>query len=495
MGRTVAYKLLIAWDGASYTDETARLVNASGENRLTPPDQAGTSSKGIVDRCSLELSNHDGRFSALNTSGPLYAYIQNGKAYHMPVNLQVSLNGGAFANVFTGVIKLPQETTVTPSQTATVRIECRSKDELILQKRISTTVGNLQARTAYTEGQHIQAWLDDAGVTGYYVDGGVYQIPYGWLDDESVLEEIWSLAGACGGRFYADPDGNYRYEDATHWLKSPHNVSQETFGRGDFQNLAANFSDSDLYNVVTVEASSRTVGVTDTLWEPDEVVMVPPSTTKTMTARLRQAAWQIDAPSYKASTAGGLDITSSVTVTANNYVQRVELTITNAHATYAAYLRPFNLVGKGLTGGPTQEESRNSAAHGSNSAFWTAARGTRTKTIRGNAYVQSRAQAGSLALFLLQRSESPRLTWRLSGCAGKPGRRCGDRVTINDTATMSASRDAFITAISWRLSDSGFVQDIETIDATSLYPYATEYFTVGANKLGASGPLTARLFY
>ncbi len=61
---------------------------------------------------------------------------------------------------------------------------------------------------------------------------------------------------------------------------------------------------------------------------------------------------------------------------------------------------------------------------------------------------------------------------------------------------MSASRTAFITAINWRLNGNGFVQDIEAIDAASLYPYqSTGYFVIGTNKLGASGTGTAPIFY
>jgi hypothetical protein len=106
------------------------------------------------------------------------------------------------------------------------------------------------------------------------------------------------------------------------------------------------------------------------------------------------------------------------------------------------------------------------------------------------------AQTGTLAHYLLQRSEAPRLTYKLKGCPGKSSRRCGDLVTINDTAIMSAARTAFITAINWRLTENGFRQDLECLDATSLYPYqSTGYFVLGTNKLGASGSLTAPIFY
>jgi hypothetical protein len=497
MPRAIAYRLYIAWDGSNYVNESARLIQATGENKLTAPDQIGQG-RGIVDRCTLELSNHDGRYSPLNSGGALYASIQAGGAYHRPMYLEVAIDGSTYSRVFTGVIKLPQETTPTPNAAAVTRIECRSVDEKLLGRRMSTSAGDLRANNVngVTEGMIIYQWLGAAGASGT-LDAGLFVIPWSWLDDESVLEEIWQLAGACGGRFYADPDGTLRYEDMTHWLKAPHTTSQETLTRADFSGLEPVYSDADLYNSVTVEASSRGPGASDLLWEPDEQVIIPPNSNKPITARLRQAAYSIDAPVWAAATAGALDITASVTVTVTAYnVQRVEMTVANAHATEAAYLHPFSISGRALTGGPTQEETRTSAANGSNSAWWTSRGTTRSKAIRGNAYIQTRAHAGTLAQYLLHRSEAPRLAYKLRGCPGKPARRCGDRITINDTAIMSAARDAFIVGINWRLTANGFVQDIECIDAQNLAPYASEgYFVIGTNVLGAAGAGTARLWY
>ncbi len=495
MGRTIAYQLYIAWDGTNYSNESSRLIQATGENRLTAPDAIGAG-RGIVDRCTLELANHDGRYSPLNTGGALYTYLQGGGAYHRPMYLRVAIDGSTFSRVFTGVIKLPKESTVTPNSIATATIECRSTDELLLGRRMSTSTANLQTAYAggYTEGDVINQWMVLAGLTGV-VDDGLFPIPWAWLDDESVLEEMWQLASACGGRFYCDPDGTYRYEDATHWLKSPHGTSQETITRAGMAGFEPAYSDSDLYSEITVEASARDLGASAVLWEPDEPAIIPPFVTKAMTARLSQPAYSVDAPTMNAHTAGGYDITSSVTVTVTAAnVQRVELSIANAHGE-AAYLHPFHITGRALVGGPTQEEKRTSASHGANGAWW-AARGQRSKTLRGNAYIQARAHAAAMALFLLHRSEYPRLSYKLRGVPGKPTRRCGDRITVNDTATMSAARDAFITGISWRLTQNGFSHDLDCIDATSLYPYQTEgYFILGTSKLGAAGTGTAHIFY
>jgi hypothetical protein len=494
MPRAIAFRLYVAWDGSNYINESARLVQATGENRLTSPDQVG-SGRGIVDRCNLELANQDGRFSPLNTGSPLYGSLQNGGAYHRPMYLEVSIDGGGtYARVFSGVVKLPQERTANQNGTAAVQIECRSHDELLLGRRMSTTSANLRAINAagYTEADIIADWLTQAGKSGV-IDDGLFVIPWAWMDDESVLEELWQLAFACGGRFYCDPDGVFRYEDATHWLKAPHTTSQETLSRSTFFSLEPVYADNELYSNISVEASARQRGANALLWEPDEPVVVPPNSSKSITARLRQPAYSIDAPNFAAATAGGNSITGNVSVavvTAN--AQRIELNVTNTHATEAAYLHPFSITGVNLLGGPTLEETRDSATHGSNGAWW-AARGTRSKTVRGNPYIQTGAHAATLATFLLQRSERPRLTYKLGRCAGKPSRRCGDRVTLSDPTIMSSDRAAFITGISWRLTSNGFSQDIEAIDAAGLYPYETEgYFVLGTHTLGAA---TKPIFY
>jgi hypothetical protein len=63
---------------------------------------------------------------------------------------------------------------------------------------------------------------------------------------------------------------------------------------------------------------------------------------------------------------------------------------------------------------------------------------------------------------------------------------------------MSASRDALIIEIRWRLDKTGFAQDLELIDAANLYPYQSTtpgYFVLGTNKLGTTDALKARLFF
>ena len=81
-----------------------------GRCGCTVPRSGITSPRGTVDQCTLTLNNMDGRYSPLNTSSPIYDDIKLGGAYHAPMYLRVSIDGGSnYDRVFTGVIKIPRE--------------------------------------------------------------------------------------------------------------------------------------------------------------------------------------------------------------------------------------------------------------------------------------------------------------------------------------------------------------------------------------------------
>ncbi len=487
---TTVARLLIAWDGANYVDESAYLAAASGNVRLAAPNEGIGSGRGQVDRCQIDLFNENARFSPFNASSPIYSLIQDGKGYHAPFRFDISRDGTNYYRVFTGVLKIPGATSTTPTTAGLARFDGRSCDELLLQKRLSTALGNFQTYHdgGYNEAQLIDAWLTQAGVSSKTIMPGMVQIPWAWLDDESCLEECWALAAACGGVVYCDVDGVMRYDNAVAWAtNSASKTSQETIDRAALQNLEILYDDGELYDTVTAEYSSRYVDAPGVLWEPDEIVRLAPGATKKLTARFKQAAYVVDVPNFRARTAGGTDITSSVSITMTAYAQRAELTIVNSHATAEAYLVQFSLTGRGLVGGPTGEETRTSAEHGYNAAFF-AARGSRTLSIRSNNYCQGQAQAGMLALLKLHRVERPRITYKIkTGANGaNPQRRVGWRVTISDSKLLSSNRDAIITGIDFRLSPTGgFTQDLEAVDASQLFVDAS-YFVIGTNTLGAA---------
>jgi hypothetical protein len=494
-GRTVTPRLKIAWDGTTYVDETAYLITARGEMKLTAPGSAIMSPRGIVDSMTLTLLNAKDaitgrRFSPLNTSSPLFAYLSGGEAYHKPVTFEVSIDGGAYVYVFTGVIKIPREGVPTPKGEATITVECRSVDEQLLNLKISTSQVKFfdNYEDGVTEGEIITQWLTHADVgwdaADTEIDNGLFIIPWSWLDDESVLEECWTLAAAAGGRLYANPEGKIVYENATHWLQ--HVVASETLTRDNYRDLRIRYDDSDLFSDVTVEASPRAPDDQMVLWEPENEEMVTAGGTLTVTARLKYPAYTISGIAYEAVTLGGANISNDVSCVHTNYAQRVEMVFTNANATYGARLYKLQVQGRPVVGAPMLEEKRLSEA-----TFWDT-RIRRNRSLRSNVYIQTRAHAAAVSEFLRDVHETPRLFYNLTQVLGLPARRLGNRITINDSEVMSAARDAFVIGIQWTFSKSGFTQDIELVDAAAIYQYTLdEYFIVSTDELGSA----KRLFY
>ena len=495
--RIVKAKIEIDWTGtATYVDESANLLAARGEMRLTAPGSALMAPKGSVSRMSVTLFNRKDavtgrRYSPLNTASPLYSALADGGAYHRPMRFSVSVDGGStYVRVFTGVIKIPSEGVPTPTNEATIDIECRTVDETLLQLKLSTTQAAFAANVLAqpTEAELIKQVLEhaDIGLTSsdYEIDRGAFPFQWFWLDDESALDELWSLAAAAGGRLYANADGLLVYENMQHWLF--HDEASETLDRASYERLTLRYDDRDIYSDVTVEAAPRRLAEDAVLWEPDEAIQVPAGGTRAVTAKLRQPAFAVDAVEYTAVTSGGLDLTAQVTMAVTVYAQRVEMTFTNANATFAATLTGLTITGTPVAGGPDIEETAASAA-----TFWTDRR-PRARSVRGNVYIQTRAQARALAEFLRDTQETPRLSYSLQGLFGEPARRVGDRITIDDDQVMSAERDAYITAVTWTFDRGGYRQSVEAIDATSVFKYdLDEYFILGTDELGGG----KRIFY
>jgi len=502
--REVKAEIEVDWDiDGVYTDETPRLVQARGSIRLAPPGQNITSGSGIVATATVELENNDNRYSPLVSTGDLYAYIAGGGMYRAPIRVSISLDDGAtYHTVFTGVMKIPSNETLAPRQPKTISIDARGNEERLLNRRVSTSHADFVAAVdaGQTESQHIADILSGMGLSGgeYSLDDGLYTIPYFWLDQSSPVEACWQLAAAAGGRFYARHDGIFVYENATHWLSSPHTTSQQTYDRGSYANLRIWYDDTNLASQVEGRwrLLEQTISDADSpLWTAREAFSVPPGATKALLAELSSPLYTITGVSYSAATPGGTDISGSVTLTRTDYAQRINLEFANGHSTAAAIISNLIVYGTSISESDTATVTRTTEQ-----AFWDATTRGADSFVRriSNPWVQSEAQAAALAEFVLGRQELPPLMYLLSGVPGNPERRIGDRITIDDNELMDSARSAYIVGIDWSYGRNGFRQNITAIDAAGLYPYigaSPGYFIIGTNKLGAADALRGRLFY
>lgn len=492
MTRNIGCRVYFDWDfNGAFTEESANLVSANGDMRVSPPGESISGSQGMVDQCVLEMRNVAGRYSPLNPSGALYAYLQNGGAYHVPVRVEITIDGSNYFRVFTGVAKLPRETGRSVDSIPVVRFDCRGREEIYLQKKATTPQQDMVTHTlaGWNEAQSIEYLLNYGGAAPTVIDSGLVVVPWVYLDEESVIEEVWAVAAAALGRFYCNANGEFVYENNFRWLTAPYTTSQQTFTLNDWTRFEAYYDDSELFNVITVEYSGREPQGVGLLWEPDEPVQVPAGGRVNMIANYSQTAYSINGITYKGHSNGGIDITSNLVVNTIYASQRAAVEIINNNATLAATVFPLQITGRILQGSPSADETRTSAAHGSNGAFFVN-RGDRTRSVRGNFYVQSRAQAGMIAQFLLDRHEYPRLRYDLSGVPGDPRRRPGDRITVNDTSVMGSGRAAYLVGVTWRLGGMSYTMDIEAIDADNLFKgYGTgdPYFILGTHTVNNAG--------
>lgn len=487
-------RLYIAWDGTNYIDESAYLIDAQGDVRYAAPYSSLVGGAGITDQMIFTLDNSSGRFSPLNSSSAIYGNISNGGMYMRPVRFDVSIDNGAnYYRVFTGVLKLPGAQSPTWQESSTVRFDARSRDELLLNLRQSTDRGIFSGYvdSPPTEDAIFSEWITKLG-NGFTssdldLDAGFVRIPFAWMDDESVLEECWLLAAATGGRFFANHEGIFRYENMAAWqTKTRSTTSQQTYTLSNFQRLEYRYDDTDLYNKITVEASPRVVGGVDVVWESESAVTLQPGESKTIIAKYDAPSYSVTSLDVAARDVGGNDITSFVSVVATYYAQRAKLVVANS-SNLLAHLTKLRILGRPVIGAPDQEATRDSKTNGANDAYFVG-RVKRERRIGGNPYVQTLPQAEMLAQRILDLSEYPRLQFTLFGCDGNPDRRLGDRITIDHTAVsgfMSSAIACYVTGIRWNYNEQGFTQDLEAVQASNLFANDGNYFVLGTHTWGS----------
>jgi len=494
IGRVVLIKLYVDWASTgSYTAESGNVISANGTIRLAAPLTAIMASRSIVDQASITLVNRDQRYSSLLTSGGLYTVVGNGKAYHRPMYIEVSVNGGGlYTRIFTGVIKNYVENSVTSRNSGTITLDCRSREEEILNTKISTGLAQFQAiyETPNNEGEIIGGWLDEAGLSGadYELDDGLYSIPWAALLDESAIESAWDMAAGAGGRFYMrQSDGKFVYQNNQHWVFQS---SVKSIARSDYGGLSIKYPDQDLAKVVTAQIYTGTLQPSDTIFTLEAPLTVAPGATLVHEAELDSPAYVVGDVAYTATTSGGANITADVTVTMTAYAQKLSFSIANANA-QAALIRLLTVDGQFVT-----TDSKEKATATSTDTFWTDV--AEKKRAISNRFVQSRGQAGGVASLTLAAGETPLINFGVDNLIGDPTLRVGDLVNISDSKVMTTSVFSFVTAINWRFGTAGFMQTLECVEAAQLIPYyntSPGYFRLGSSKLGSTDPARGRMYF
>lgn len=473
--------------GAGWTNESSYLIRHTGGLRINPPGERLVPA-GDVGRASVDLDNSTGRFSWKRTDGALYAYIGGATGLAgKPVRLYsgyITANGPEYVRVFTGMVEDWIE-----KADGTVTLNCRDWGYKYLQDKRSSLV---YADMLPDEWITILAGFGGIPISLTSLDVGIYQIPWVWLDDEPLTEEIWEAAGADGGLAWFNQNGVLVYKNPLAWSGQS---SVWTFGDGTYEEPEPEIDIAPVATKIQVEWSGREASAEAEVYRMDRAKVILPHTSESWTARFGNAALTVRLPDYRdpyndyyAVSGGGLDISDQLIVDLFNTAgQQTTVNITNNSTTQAARLISFRLRGQPLVGGPTEQAE----ALASPAPFTF----ERLRSERGNSYCQTAAQGAALAQLLALRGRRVRPIYTLKNVPGVPQLELGDTVTFADRWSLGAggSVQAVVVEIAWE-AYGGFYQNLRLMDVTDLAEY-TNYFVIGTSKLGGLLSGYARAYY
>ncbi len=485
LSRKVEVKVEFQWDGASWTDETAYLVTASGTYEYFPPNESYQSAKSMIQSASVTLDNKSFRFSAWHPSSILYPYRTQGGAYHRRCRLQVRIDGGAWETIFLGYVKLPDDAYARGQVTfrvwdvgeilrdrhSTPVLENMLEHDLVIYylKDVAGLLDGIDfISPAYAAAHSVTATIDYSTA----------RIRYSWLDDEPVWDELADVAQASGSRVYVDRQGRVHFEKGWQWTNLA-GLSAETLSEDDWQEFEPAIADRAFYDEVVVTYASRLPGDSQAMiWELREPKLILPGTIETITARFQHPARNIAYPQsgvhYHLQFLDGRDATGSGEVLPEFqfYGQQAIISIWNTFSNALVFTKA-QIVGQPLLGGPTEQVKRTTGA-----GF------RRTLEVRSNPYVQSKQQAEAIASFLAWWYEQAKFTYRISGVRGKPTRQLGSRIIIRADGVQL---NGLVIRLGWSLTARErawvYVQDMTMVE--SVFP--SDYYIVGLAQLGEGG--------
>lgn len=476
--RKIYARLLVAWDGSTWTNESDYLLSAQGNSPAFQPVWVTTGAVSVSPgQVTLTMMAADGRYSPFNAGGPLHADISPTHGYGKRIQLSVGLWGGSgysYETIFTGRIDA-----MMTANAATGQVTIRAMDDSawLQQARLST-----QLAQDLDAGAYISQIAALAGITATDIDPGLCLIRDLWLDDEAAFNEMCLLGQAEAGYVMITRAGTLVFENAETWAAKS---SRHTFTVSNFKTLAFNSSWQSIYNRVTVSYADRALVASDDIFSLRGAQTILPGADWTIVAQHK--------PVYGSMTYGmtvtdfaGEDMAADVSVTVVPYAQRTKVTVTNNNAYKAAVISVFTLTAMTLSGDDDHEVTRD-APYG---ALGDPATGTVVKALRlaGNPYLQSEFQAAMLADMLRDRLQYPRATFTIAA-PGIPTLEPGDLVTLVESES-GVDRTAFITGITWTLGNGTYNAAYQLIDAADWFPESA-WFELDSSELGEAD----KLFY
>ena len=503
--RTVVFGVYIDFDdlgfgvsATEWTDVSEFVKRITGDHQATDwrksPAIVGS---GVVDEVTVTLRNPEEtspytglRYSSSNTGSSLYGEIGNGliNMKRAIVAMGFTYSGTDYGTrQITGYITGVDEGRSGRNITLTIRD--RAADASMT--RTSTALwGNLTAQDYMEE---LSERLDKDPLTSaeQLFDRGMMVLPWVWLDDDTIWDEMSYVAEAQLGRVWFDKDGNLHFDDGSHFVKPNDNsyddatVSQHTFTTGNVQSIDSSFSMGSIFNHIVVEYHPRYVGTWQVIYEASEPIIIRPGASHTTRCEFRYPIYEapygyhgIDTLgiTISACTAGGVDLSSDISYTLTTYATYAEVVLTNDNDNFSAYVYQLDIEGQPLLSDqPDKYEVEDTTS--------ITQYGRRTWRI-ANPYIQTYHHAEMVGDYLLARCKDPIHVVRIAGARGVPWLEVGDRVLVQDTLT-DIDDYFFLTHIRWSFAPgSPYTMDIAAMKASDIFPYLDEYFVLGTNIYG-----------
>lgn len=472
--RNISYLLEVQWNGTTWTNESTYLMSVSGAHELVKPSESVVNGQPIIGEHRVVLWNESNRFSDYYASSPLYTYTERGKYERTNVRLRVTIEG-VQSYVFKGQIKRLEEN----FSQRTITMVCRDKLEW-LKKRQSTAmvlnepVHEVVARYLTLAG--LQDGTDFVSVaysvahpgTPATIDYSTMIIPYTWLDDEPVWEEMATLVRSVGARIRVKSDGMVYMEMGWKWAIGSGTAT--TFTLSNVSDVTPSLYDKDHADEVVVEFAERRLGAASTsVWELPRAMRVYPGKTEVFEARYRWPVVVMEALSdYKLTDINGVDLSGSgASLSVQVYGQHAVLTLIN-NSSQVCVLPALELKGIPLLGLPSQQitEKDNALAYE-----------LRVEE-RNNFYIQTRVQAKTLVGVLRWINEERKRVFSISGIQGTPSYEPGARMGItagNLTATAIVTKTTYQGKAG--KEGSNFTQSLDLIEDE----FALNLFIVGTS--------------
>jgi hypothetical protein len=309
------------------------------------------------------------------------------------------------------------------------------------------------------------------------IDYSATRIPYSWLDDEPIWDELADLAQASGARIYIDPTGKVNYKKGWQWATLG-GATAEVISELHARDFDLDYDDKSFIGKITVGYTQRSPNTSDEeLWALDNAKFVAPGKTEIIIARYRYPATYVINPQpnvhyWLRSLAGqDLSLSGEYTPTFEIRGQQTKITLINPSATVGMILTKAKLIGQPITGQPSDQ-----ATAVANAAF------DRTLEVRSNPYIQTKAQAQAVANFLAWWYGSAKLTVRVRGLPGKPDRILGSRIQAK---LDGVAFDGLVVRLQWNIGQKDrawiYTQDANLIQ--NEFAGNSNYFVIGASSL------------